>query len=54
MAEKSPKSALADVQDVVSEEAPVKRVWYHSTLFNAFVIGGVGMSIFPGRGFGFL
>ncbi|TQN66648.1 UNC93-like protein, partial [Colletotrichum shisoi] len=42
MAEESPKSAPADVQDVVSEEAPVKRVWYHSTLFNAFVIGGVG------------
>ncbi|WQF84404.1 Putative Ion channel regulatory protein, UNC-93 [Colletotrichum destructivum] len=42
MAEESPKSAPADVQDVVSEEAAVKRVWYHSTLFNAFVIGGVG------------
>lgn len=25
-----------------SSQQPVKRVWYHSTLFNAVVIGGVG------------
>ncbi|EFQ33875.1 hypothetical protein CGRA01v4_10773 [Colletotrichum graminicola] len=41
MAEEAHKSAPAEVQDTASD-APVKRVWYHSTLFNAFVIGGVG------------
>ncbi|KAK1595548.1 major facilitator superfamily domain-containing protein [Colletotrichum navitas] len=41
MAEEVHKSAPAEVQDAASD-APVKRVWYHSTLFNAFVIGGVG------------
>ncbi|KAK2049093.1 MFS general substrate transporter [Colletotrichum somersetense] len=41
MAEEAPDSAPVEVQDATSD-APVKRVWYHSTLFNAFVIGGVG------------
>ncbi|KAK2025933.1 MFS general substrate transporter [Colletotrichum zoysiae] len=41
MAEEASDSAPVEVQDVASD-APVKRVWYHSTLFNAFVIGGVG------------
>ncbi|TGJ80376.1 hypothetical protein E0Z10_g8395 [Xylaria hypoxylon] len=41
MAEKIP-------QDASSEEAvPVKRLWYRTTLFNAFVIGAVGF-IAPG------
>ncbi|KAF6803375.1 duf895 domain membrane protein [Colletotrichum sojae] len=44
MAEEVPKSAAADVQvqDHATDAAPVKRVWYHTTLFNAFVIGVVG------------
>lgn len=46
MAEEVPKAAAADVQaqDHAADGAPVKRVWYHTTLFNAFVIGVVGKS----------
>ncbi|KAF0319189.1 duf895 domain membrane protein [Colletotrichum asianum] len=42
MAEEPTKTPVSEVQDHAPASEPVKRVWYHSTLFNAFVIGGVG------------
>ncbi|KAK8070245.1 Major facilitator superfamily transporter [Apiospora phragmitis] len=38
----SAMAATRSTTPPTEDEAPVKRVWYHSTLFNAFVIGGVG------------
>lgn len=35
------QASVSVSSDNVSERAE-KKVWYHSTLFNAFVIGGVG------------
>ncbi|KAI0201428.1 MFS general substrate transporter [Astrocystis sublimbata] len=45
MAEKTPQADDALSQE--EEIAPVKRIWYRTTLFNAFVIGAVGF-IAPG------
>ena len=36
-----PSSRSVSPTDIPVEDKE-KRVWYHSTLFNAFVIGGVG------------
>jgi len=44
MAEHAPQG---DPESQVATPATVKRTWYHTTLFNAFVIGGVGF-IAPG------
>lgn len=45
MAEEPTKTPVSEVRDHAPASEPVKGVWYHSTLFNAFVIGGVGMSV---------
>ncbi|KAF4919763.1 UNC93-like protein [Colletotrichum viniferum] len=42
MAEEPTKTPVSEVQDHAPASELVRRVWYHSTLFNAFVIGGVG------------
>ncbi|KAI0394694.1 MFS general substrate transporter [Xylariaceae sp. FL0594] len=47
MAEHASPKDIASVEAQVVAPAPVKRTWYHTTLFNAFVIGGVGF-IAPG------
>ncbi|KAI1110882.1 MFS general substrate transporter [Nemania sp. NC0429] len=44
MAEKISQDASSSTE---AAPAPVKRIWYHTTLFNAFVIGAVGF-IAPG------
>lgn len=41
MTKDTPVSVSSDT-DNVSTQPPPKRTWYHTTLFNAFIIGGVG------------
>lgn len=36
-----PVSVSSDTDNAPTQPTP-KRTWYHTTLFNAFVIGGVG------------
>lgn len=39
---KTPVAAEVDLPTIEPESAPSHRTWYRTTLFNAFVIGGVG------------